>query len=616
MLQKNRDKKRHNKFINFNMKQAQLKTIKDFKVRFALDATEENVVTTIHLMNTHLIDKDTALDQSSLGSSDFGIDGWFYDNKTNELFIYQSKLTDSKGLALRGLSDLTTALTYLEKIIVNKEVGKIPTNKSIYNLYIELSKNIENLKKISFILITPLNPNDLLDAPEVNEAENIIRASELYKLLNEKGGRISLDIQEYNFEKAIAPSNKKYIIKKLDNSVIRLRSNSFLEITFIPIYNLVQLYRQRGDILFHKNVRLSLYDYKDAKNKVVTPMESTLDQICKGQLSSNIFPFYHVGITISATTNTSDTPNEISLETPYVINGCQTITIADHFLRELENKKNFDAIEKFREINVLAKVVIGTTDEELKEITNCNNRQNPIENWQLFSNDPIHIEIESSLLEVEIFYERQKGKFNTLMHKLDIAKNYSKTNQTFVDVETVGQLIALIRGNYQWAAKPSEIYINKQNHDSIFTKDIPNYPKDIVLCSNLFKAAKRGLSKYLELQVHNNETTWNIFNKPIVKAYVYRTALLYYYQKYNHDRKYADYLNKIASPTLVADYEKIYSKFITKTKNFYLAEQSRDVSSRKLSIFFNNLFIELGIDIEDGIIPFSKNSINWDNESK
>lgn len=50
-----------------SIKQTQLKTIKDFKVRFALDATEENVVTTIHLMNTHLIDKDTALDQSSLG---------------------------------------------------------------------------------------------------------------------------------------------------------------------------------------------------------------------------------------------------------------------------------------------------------------------------------------------------------------------------------------------------------------------------------------------------------------------------------------------------------------------------------------------------------------------
>lgn len=594
-----------------SIKQTQLKTIKDFKVRFALDATEENVVTTIHLMNTHLVDKDTALDQSSLGSNDYGIDGWYYDNRTNELFIYQSKLTDSKGLALRGLKDLTTALSYLEKIIVQKEVGKIPTNKSIYNLYIELSKNVENLKKISFILISPLNPNDLLDAPEVNEAETTIRESDLFKLLYDKGGRISLDIQEYNFEKSNAPSNKKYTINKLDNSVIRLRNNSFLEITFIPIYNLVQLYRQRGDILFHKNVRLSLYDYKDAKNRVVTPMETTLEQICKGQLNPNIFPFYHVGITISATTNSSEGANDISLETPYVINGCQTITIADHFLRELENKKNFDAIEKFREINVLAKVVIGTTDEELKEITNCNNRQNPIENWQLFSNDPIHIEIESSLLDLEIFYERQKGKFNALMHKLDIAKNYSKTNQTFVDVETVGQLIALARGNYQWTAKPSEIYINKQNHDSIFTKDIPNYGKDIVFCSNLFKAAKRGLTKYLELQVHNNEVTWNIFNKPIVKAYVYRTALLYYYQKYNHDRKYSDWLYKIASPTLVADFEKIYSKFITKTKNFYLAEQARDVSSKKLTTFFENLFIELGIDTDEGVMPFTTRTIDW-----
>ncbi len=594
-----------------SIKLTQLKTIKDFKVRFALDATEENVVTTIHLMNTHLIDKDTALDQSSLGSNDYGIDGWYYDNRTNELFIYQSKLTDGKGLALRGLKDLTTALSYLEKIIVRKEVGKIPTNKSIYNLYIELSRNVENLKKISFILISPLNPNDLLDAPEVNETETTIRESDLFKLLYDKGGRISLDIQEYNFEKSIAPSNKKYTINKLDNSVIRLRNNSFLEITFIPIYNLVQLYRQRGDILFHKNVRLSLYDYKDAKNRVVTPMETTLEQICKGQLNPNIFPFYHVGITISATTNSSEGANDISLETPYVINGCQTITIADHFLRELENKKNFDAIEKFREINVLAKVVIGTTDEELKEITNCNNRQNPIDNWQLFSNDPIHIEIESGLLDLEIFYERQKGKFNALMHKLDIAKNYSKTNQTFVDVETVGQLIALARGNYQWTAKPSEIYINKQNHDNIFTKDIPNYSKDIVFCSNLFKAAKRGLTKYLELQVHNNEVTWNIFNKPIVKAYVYRTALLYYYQKYNHDRKYSDWLYKIASPTLVADFEKIYSKFITKTKNFYLAEQARDVSSKKLTTFFDNQFIELGIDTDEGVMPFTTRTIDW-----
>jgi hypothetical protein len=594
-----------------SIKQTQLKTIKDFKVRFALDATEENVVTTIHLMNTHLIDKDTALDQSSLGSNDFGIDGWYYDNKTNELFIYQSKLTDSKGLALKGLNDLTNALIYLEKIIVKKDVGKVPVNKAIFNLYMEMSKKVDNLNKISFILISPLNPNELLDSPEYSKVETAIRESSLYRILYEKGGRISLDIQEYNFEKSISPSNRRYVINKLNNTVIKLKDNSSLEITYIPIFNLVQLYRQRGDILFHKNVRLSLYDYQDAKNRVVTPMEATFNQICKGQLSPNIFPFYHVGITISATTNSSENTNEISLETPYVINGCQTITIAEHFFRELENKKDIDAIEKFKEINVLAKVVIGTTDDELKEITNCNNRQNPIENWQLFSNDPIHFNIESNLKDFGIFYERQKGKFNALMHKLDSAKDFTKTNQTFLNIEAVGQIIVLAKGNYQWAAKPSLIYMNKVNHDSVFTEDIPKYSKDMVFCSNLFKAVKRGLSKYLDLQVHKNEITSNIFNKPIVKAYVYRTALLYYYQRSNHDKKYADYLYKKASPTLVPEFEKIYSKFISKTKNFYLAEQARDVSSKRLTAFFEDLFYELGIDIKKGAMPFTDRTIDW-----
>lgn len=596
-----------------SLKQNHLKTIKEFKTRYALDATEENVVTTLHLMNTHNIDKDTALDQSSLGSGDFGIDGWYYEPKHHQLFIYQSKLSDSKGLVLTGLKDLLSASNYLEKIIVHKDVGKIPTNKSIYNLFVELSRRQDDLKKITFTLISPLNENDLLDAPEVNNAERSIQESELYKTIYGMGGKVALTFEEYNFEKAIPPSNKRYVINKFEDSKIKLRANSALEITYIPIYSLVQLYRQRGDILFHKNVRLSLYDYKDSKNRVVNPMEATFDQICKGQLSPSIFPFYHVGITVSATANSADSSNEIALETPYVINGCQTITIADHFLRELENKKNFEAVEIFKEIKVLAKVVIGTNDEELKEITNCNNRQNPIENWQLFSNDPIHIEIESSLLDKEIFYERQKGKFNALMHKADIIKNYSKTNQTFVDVESLAQLIVLSRGNYQWLAKPSEIFLNKQNHDSVFTKDIPAYPADIVYCFNHFKALKRALKNYLNIPAHANEATFSVFNKPIVLAHVHRTALLYHYQKQTAQDKFALYLYKKAEGNLVDEYERIYQKFVTKTKNFYHNEQStsKDVASKKLTKFFEGLFIELGIDPDEGSMPFTERTI-WE----
>lgn len=597
------------------LKENHIKTIRDFKSRYGLDATEENVVTTIHLMNTHQIDKDTALDQSSLGANDNGIDGWYYDLKDKNLYIYQSKLTDNKGLVLRGLKDLLKSVDFLEKIIIDKEIDKVPTNKSIYNLYIELSKWIDSLKKISFVLISPLNENDLIDSPDYEDTENQIRTSRLFKFIIERNGKVSLHSDEYNFERTLPISNKKYSISKLENSVMHLRDKSYLEITFIPIYNLILLYRQRGDILFHKNIRLSLYDYKDAKNRVVTPMENTLKLICEEQLSSDIFPFYHIGVTISATVNSSELNSEIELETPYVINGCQTITIADRFLRNLENKKAYKEIDIFKKISVLAKVVIGTSDDELKEITNCNNRQNPIENWQLFSNDPIHIQIENAVSDCEILYERQKGKLK-LLNKVDVAKNYSRTNNTFIEVQTLGQLIALVRGQYQWAAKPSEIFTEKQKHDSIFTKDIPKYPRDIILCHNLFKALKAGLNNYLKIPAHYNDETWSIFNKPIVKAYVYRAALLYHYQRYEQDFKFANWLYQKASSNLVDEFESIYRIFISKAKTFYLNEQkkSKDVSSKKLTTFFDNLYIELGIDIDDNQVPFTVNSIDWSEE--
>lgn len=168
----------------------------------------------------------------------------------------------------------------------------------------------------------------------------------------------------------------------------------------------------------------------------------------------------------------------------------------------------------------------------------------------------------------------------------------------------------------QWTAKPSEIFIKKSNHDSIFVNEIPKYPRDMVWVFNLFQAIKRGLQNYLKIPAHDNIDTQNVFNKPIVKAHIYWIALLYYYQKKFSDINYATKLHKKASSTLVAEFEALYFKIILKTKSFYL-EQSKnleiEVSSTKLGTFFKNLCYEIGIDLEDGLKPFTENHINWVN---
>lgn len=593
------------------------KLVKDFRIKHAVEGEDENLIVTLHLMNSHLIDIHTSLEQSSRSGNDHGIDGWFYEKDKGILFIYQSKLSESKTSVIKGLNDFLEAKNWLEKIIMEGCVDNIPTNPCLYNLYMELASSKEHIKKINFVLISLFNVNELEDKPEYDDIKRSLINSHLNKFMVENGGKIDLRLEEYNFDTSLPVSYRTYEITKIEDSRMSLRKTCHLDLSYIPLYNLVDLYRRKGDILFNKNIRLSIINTKETKERLVHPMENTFDMICSGKVNPNIFPFYHVGITIAATINTSEKPNLLSLEEPSIINGCQTITIADSYLRNLEKKKNDKYIKRFKDIKVIAKVVIGTTDDELREITNSNNRQIPTENWQLFSNDPVHIEIESALKDVGIFYERQKGRFNAFMKRTDFAKSYINTGNSYIGIVDLGQVICLSRRNLQWAAKPSEMFLNKERHDSVFDRSIPNYYTDIVYTINSFKAIKRALYKYLDLAAHSNDVTQKIFSSPIVKTSMYYVAMIYFYQakgKYSLRQEFSTDLYKIANPRFVPEVESFYSKVITKTKNWYLQESKQfknEVSSKKREEFLDKLCLEMGIDLKDGNIPFTEKSIDW-----
>ena len=131
---------------------------------------------------------------------------------------------------------------------------------------------------------------------------------------------------------------KVYPINKIPQAQIQLRPNANLNLAYLSLDSLVQLYRQRGNVLFDKNVRLSLLSTKEAKERLVHPMEETLDAITSGKLSPNLFTFYHIGITLSATSAENGESDLLNLEAPSIINGCQTITIANEYLKSLKTK--------------------------------------------------------------------------------------------------------------------------------------------------------------------------------------------------------------------------------------------------------------------------------------
>lgn len=592
------------------------KIITRLRVKDGLGASDDLIMSIVHLKNTYSLDLGQASGQSALHGS-YGFDAWHYD-QDGRLVIYKSCLTRYPAQAASGFRLLQKASDWIADVILNKKYKILPSDDPcVYNLYKVLLANSRKLKKIHFELLTLFRKEEIEYYPSVSELQEYLKRNQLNRAIDIQ---LSVGIEKYNLETAVEKV-AEYIIKMHGTPRVAIDSRTYLDLTLVSLHDLVDLYRQKGDLLFDKNIRLSLKNYKKAKDRLVTPMENTLSKICEGVLAEEIFTFYHGGVTL-AVSNIGGQGNNLSLDTPSIINGCQTITIANGFLKRIEHENDEKKLERFKNIKLVAKIVVGASADELREITNANNRHNPIDNWQLYSNSPVHVAIELALKSRGIFYERQEGKFDALHEQKSFQEEYHSTNKTYISVQQLGQIIALCKRHLNWAAKKSEIFTRTENHDKIFDGSISSHIEDIVFVFNLYKAMDRAMEKYLHKPAYVADQVSGIFRRPMVQAHIYYVGCLFYYQKENkkkYRKSFFDILFKRAHPDFVADVEASYLfRVMSKIKDWYVKEYGSpkqtdeklaDINLNKLKDYMDELAEELGV-VQGGNMPFV-NSIDW-----
>lgn len=588
-----------------------------FRIEHGLEATDNKIIAIIHMMNAHGLDRAQAMAQTSLDIGDHGIDAWHYVEQAGQLTIYSSCLTRETSDPVRGLDALRKSFPLLEDAIMNGRFI-VPSHHSpcLYNLMKLINDEKERIWNIRFEVISPFHQSEIPCQQVVSDFVEYLRRSELNRI---EKIQLSYGFEKYNM-KAVISKIKEYELERGEISRVSLDERTYLELMFIPLYKLVELYRQLGDQLFEKNVRLSLKGHKKAKDKLVTPMENTLEKIARGDLKAEIFTFYHGGVTISVEHLIGEN-GIIKLEVPNVINGCQTITIANAFLAEIERTNSKEKLVRFRNINVIAKIVVAVPENDLREITNANNRHNSIDNWQLYSNSSIHIEIELVLRKRGIFYERQEGKYETQKDSNSFQKEFGNTNKTYISVQYLGQIIALCKRKLNWAAKKAEIFTRTEHHDLIYDETIPGKADDIIFMFNLLKALDRAMKNYLDKPAYSDSVS-RIFERPMVQANINYLGCLYYYQKNNKKNWRQNYhikLNAKASSNLVSDIENSYLRNVmSKVRNWYIAEHGvpeddakklKEPDLNKLRGYLDSIANEIGVDL-NGAIPFVR-SIDW-----
>ena len=591
-----------------------MQTVADFKSRHGLaDETDRSIVTTIHLMNAHQVDLAGAQERTSRGGSDHGIDGWYLDGSAGSLFVYQSRLGSTRGQVLKGLENLLEAAEWIGSLWHAPESSRPSLNTAINNLTNVLTSPSEGVRRVELVLLSALPVAEIEDTDEVAYARTDCGKTSLFKTLKQEGGKLTLQAGNFDLDSGGIGEATPYDVATLQSTHLALGKRSELLVTIVSLYSLVALLRKRGNLVFEKNVRLHL-NTKESRTRVEHPLETTLTAITDGKLDPNFFPAYHVGVAITASAcelNGSD--GRLVLESPYIINGCQTVSVAHRFLAKLEKAKQVDKIERFKSIHVIAKVVTRAPEDQLREIATCNNRQNPIDAWQLFSNDPIHVEIEAALRDQGIFYERQKGKFAS-QTPAQLQNAFQNTNGTFVELVGLGQGIAVCRRELALAAKPSEIFASKEGHDELFSADLPSRTSDVVWTFNAMKALKRSLTEYIKQATHADETSQSILSRPVVRQGLYHVAMLHLIQK--RDDLHWQFISKLykrASPTIVDALEPVWKRSVAKMKRFCTdeAEGSKgEVSLKRLDEYVQELADQLGLS-PSGPMPFTPIKVAW-----
>ena len=121
------------------------------------------------------------------------------------------------------------------------------------------------------------------------------------------------------------------------------------------------------------------------------------------------FPLFHNGITIVTNKITelpdSSSPEKLSIDTFYVVNGCQSLTALYNNSRELTG-----------DLRILTKFVQVSVDSDLsKIITQFSNNQNGVKARDFKSNNPIQVRLQNEFklhYGTEFFYEIKRGEVN------------------------------------------------------------------------------------------------------------------------------------------------------------------------------------------------------------
>jgi hypothetical protein len=252
-----------------------------------------------------------------------------------------------------------------------------------------------------------------------------------------------------------------------------------MTVGFVRLIDLHAMYREMGARFFERNIRAALPE-DEAVNRSIQHALRRI--VIDAKEDPDVFAFNHNGITLFAEALQS-VGDHCRITEPRLLNGAQTVTTLARFLKANEGNvilsERQGALER---IYVMCRVIQDATPEFVTAVTINNNRQNPVDPWNLHANDMIQLEIQDKFRdELGIYYERQERAFENLSD--EELEEQGITEYKAIEMTRLARTFLVSDGEIDKLVRFREVFEEDRIYDQVFNSArLRVDARKIVLC--------------------------------------------------------------------------------------------------------------------------------------
>ncbi len=447
------------------------------------------------LERDYKVPREQVLNQVAFGGNDYGLDGFHFDPEKRNLYLFQFKYSKSHAQFKGSMQRLIDE--GMEVIFSKPQKADPAKNQILLQLRSCMLENREAIKQVCLRFIFTGDPAEADKSPVLDHLREDL---ENKKFLIDKffeGRQVSflVEFRSVTGKIGTVEDHTRARVYQLPLTELIERpgpAGEQMYVGFIRLTDLNFMHRDMGPRFFERNIRFGL----GMNRSVNRALSRALKQIAVDGESPLVFAFNHNGITLAAE-HLEKIDSNYHITSPRLLNGAQTVTTFDEFIKaNAENPLVEERKQALDEVRVLCKIITKATSDFFTSVTINNNRQNPVEPWNLRANDLIQLQLQEKFKDdLGIFYERQENAFEAL----DNLDEEGITEIKPIQIRPLAQTFLLTEGEVDKTQSMAQVFEDDRIYGLAFNEArIQADTRHIVLCYKIHYRLRRLMNDIVE----------------------------------------------------------------------------------------------------------------------